>query len=110
MTRSWLDKEMTKRYYEIDHDHYCIVQNEYQKVKCLHCSKEQYCRLTHFWLVNRSSGKKETIWHTNYHRDLNELKHLLVQYVDGKSITERFSGNRWILEKDGIQWATEFKV
>lgn len=109
MGRSWLDNEKTERHYRIDDRNDCIVQNEYQRVKCLHCNKVQYCRLTRFWLYDRTAPLPQPILHNNYNSNLDELKKLLVQYVNKQAITERQLDGRWILEKDGKMWGVEYE-
>ena len=109
---SWLRDRKTRRHYRIDDSRYCIVQNEYQEISCPHCHKKQFGRLTHFWFVSKDPKESQMASHNNYSSNLDELEELLVQYgaKDNKEpITERQVDGKWILEKDGRPWGTDYK-
>lgn len=87
---------MTNRRYRMRDGKICVVQNEYQRVTCLSCGEQQFCRLTHIWRYDAPNIIRPE-YHTNYGQDLHKLKELLITYIDSASVRESIIEGKWAL-------------
>ena len=95
---SWLDDEATERTYLFREGFRWVVRNEYRPIGCPKCRHVQYLRLTRIWHRD-SQGTRGPECHLNENIDIEELKRLLITYVDGVGITESEVGGTWALMK-----------
>ena len=106
MRSSWLDDQMTRRKYRLSNGLMLVVQNEYRPVPCPHCKDQQYCRLTHIWHYD-AQNRCVPEYHVNFGTNLEDLKSLLITYVDGIGVNEVETKGKWILMKGDEQVGQE---
>lgn len=117
MTRSWIDKETTDRIYLVNSPQYPLwrIRNEYQRVKCPDCEKIHFCRLTRIWYFDQNKKQRENDpeIHTNYKKELSELKELVVTYSSrddqNVGICEVKTDGNWKLKRGEIIIGEEIK-
>ena len=101
---TWLKAESTFRQYRLADGALWTVQNEYQHETCPHCSGQQYCRLTHVLRLDPEGRPLRPEWHINRRADLQELKSIVVTYLDVAAtvgVAEVEHDGRWALESGG---------
>lgn len=108
---SWLKNEESVTHYRFQNGARWTVRHQYQPETCLHCGKQQYCRLTHITIVDSAGGPGRVIPHINRRIDLTELKKVAVQCIqDGDTeipVHEVEMADGWALEADGVIIATQ---
>lgn len=117
MSRSWIDEISTERKYKLFSNPSLVwlVKNEFQLVKCPDCNGAQFCRLTRIWQLDAQNHNivLGSQIHLNYNKNLDDLKHLLVEYAlendqDSGIIEEKFE-NIWMLTCKGEKIGEEIK-
>jgi len=90
----WLRDQRSTRKYLINDTQLWIVDNQYQKFKCGHCKNSNYGRLTMITFFNSEDLRNFTGQevHINHRTDLDELKSVLIKYIDDIGVYEKKPG------------------
>ncbi len=102
---SWLRDQRSTRKYLINDNKLWLVDNQYQKFKCGHCEDSIYGRLTIITFFNSADLKnhKGQELHINHRTDLDELKSVLIKYIDDIGVYEKNIDGVWSLVwKDNV--------